>query len=721
MMTDSEKTNILIVDDLPEKLLVYRTVLEELGQNLVTARSGAEALRQVLQFDFAVILLDVNMPGMDGLETAALIRSRKKSTRTPIIFITAYVDDVRAAQGYAHGAVDYILAPVVPEVLRAKVKVFVELFQMTQQVKRQAEARVALAEERSKRAAAEDSIRRLAFLAQACDVLGQSLDYRVTARDLTRVCVPFLADLAAVALPPAALAPGSPHAPGPPATEGKVILALAREDGPALEECTGRDGLGQGLAAALERVLAGGPVEFLSGTHALDSVPWAVVLPLQARGQVCGALALSREASGRSFGTAERSMAETLASRAAVALDNARLYEEVQQADRQKNEFLSMLAHELRNPLAPIRNAVHVLRLQGDDRTRREWARDLIDRQIKHLVRLVDDLLDLSRVTRGKIQLKIEPVSVAAVAAEAVEASRPAIEARRHRLEVAVAPEPLWVNGDAARLAQILTNLLNNAAKYTDEGGRIWLTAERELQSVVLRVRDTGVGIPAEMLSAVFNLFTQADRSLDRSQGGLGIGLTLVRRLVEMQGGSVQAFSEGPGKGSEFVVRLPLLAEERPERIAPKAAESSLPSARCRVLVVDDHRDGGQSLAALLRLGGMEVRVVQDGPSALEAARAFRPEVVLLDIGLPGMDGYEVARRLRVQPLTRDAVLVAVTGYGRDEDRLLSRQAGFDYHLVKPVDLATLQAVLASRPAEALPAPASAEPARNGVRSGDIH
>jgi signal transduction histidine kinase/DNA-binding response OmpR family regulator len=727
-MTDSDdKTNILIVDDLPEKLLVYQTILEELGQNLITARSGTEALRQVLLHDFAVILLDVNMPDMDGLETAALIRSRKKSTRTPIIFITAYVDDVRAAEGYTHGAVDYILAPVVPEVLRAKVKVFVDLFQMTQQVKRQAEARVALAEEKTKRAAAEDSNRRLEFLARACEVLGQSLDYQVTAHDLARVSVPFLADLAAVALPPVV---GDAGAPEP---DEKQILTVARGEGAAVDECAGRDCLSADLAAALDRVLAGGPAEFLTGPVGVPAsagcslerppkggTPTALVLPLHARGQVRAALALSREASGRCFGPAERSMAETLASRAAVALDNARLYAEVQQADRQKNEFLSMLAHELRNPLAPIRNAVHVLRLQGDDRTRRAWAQEVIDRQVKHLVRLVDDLLDLSRITRGKVRLKMAPVEAAAVVAQAIEASRPIIEARRHRLEVTVAPEPLWINGDADRLAQVLTNLLNNAAKYTDEGGRIWLTAGREQRWVVWRVRDTGVGIPGEMLSAVFNLFTQADRSLDRSQGGLGIGLTLVRRLVEMQGGSVQAFSEGVGKGSEFVVRLPALVEEGLED-TPRAVEPVMPHACCRVLVVDDHRDSGQSLAALLRLGGMDVRVAHDGSAALETAQTFGPEVVLLDIGLPGMDGYEVARRLRAQPSTRDAVLVAVTGYGQDEDRERSRQAGFEYHLVKPVDLGTLQTVIASRPRKVLAVPTSGEPARNGVRSSDHH
>jgi signal transduction histidine kinase/DNA-binding response OmpR family regulator len=709
-MADADKTNILVVDDLPEKLLVYQTILEELGQNLIAARSGAEALKQVLRHEFAVILLDVNMPGMDGFETAALIRQRKRSAYTPIIFVTAFADDVCAARGYAQGAVDYILAPVVPEVLRAKVKVFIDLFQLNRQIRRQAEERVALAEERTRRAAAEESNRRLRFLARASEVLGQSLDYLETARDLARLPVPFLADQAAVVLAGGA---------GP---DWKVFLAAAEGDRACVDEPADRDRLPAEVAAAVERVLAGGPAEFFpeAPPAAGESVTTALVLPLRARGRPRAALALSREVAGRRFGPAEVSMAETLASRAAVALENAHLYEDVQRADRQKNEFLSMLAHELRNPLAPIRNAVHVLRLQGRDGSQFGWARDVIDRQVKHLVRLVDDLLDISRITQGKIRLKLEPLEMGTVVAEAVEASRPVIEARRHRLDVNLAEEPLRVNGDAARLAQVLTNLLNNAAKYTDEGGRIGLTVGLEQGWVVCRVTDTGVGIPPEMLSAVFNLFTQADRSLDRSQGGLGIGLTLVRRLVEMHGGTVHAHSEGPGRGSEFVVRLPALVREAAGAAAAGGGESAAaPRAGCRVLVVDDNVDAADSLGMLLRLGGCEVRLAHDGPAALEAAQAFRPQVVVLDIGLPGMDGYEVARQLRTLPSTRHSVLAAVTGYGRDEDRARSREAGFDYHLVKPVDLDMLQAVLGSLPAALPPTPAHAEPGKNGQGQAD--
>jgi signal transduction histidine kinase/DNA-binding response OmpR family regulator len=705
---DPDKTNILVVDDLPEKVLVYETILEELGQNLVVARSGPEALRQVLDRDFAVILLDVNMPGMDGLETAALIRQRKKSSHTPIIFVTAFADEVRAAEGYAHGAVDYILAPVVPEVLRAKVRVFVDLYRMARQVERQAEERVALAEERSKRAAAEEANRRLHFLSEVSRALADSLDPETSARTVARHAVPFLADLAGVTL---AGATGEPWV-----TElawagagGVEAMRLAAPEGPhdALRDAVER-ALADGRPETLDRLDIAAP---LPGRDLPERLHSAMVLPLRARGRTLGVLTLAFGPSERAFDPSHVALADDLASRAATALDNARLYRDVERADRQKNEFLSMLAHELRNPLAPIRNAVEVLRAGGADGAGLDWARGVIERQVSHLVRLVDDLLDVSRITSGKIRLKREPVELAAVLAQAVEASRPEIESRRHSLEVTPPDRPLRLHGDPARLAQVFTNLLNNAAKYTEPGGRVWLTATAENGDAVVRVRDTGIGIPREMLADVFEPFLQVDRSLDRSQGGLGIGLTLVKRLVGKHGGTVEAHSEGPGKGSEFVVRLPLEArsshpgvrgDEPPALAGTPAAgvflgtpEGDLRTPQ-RVLVVDDNRDGADSLGMILRLSGYDVRLAHDGPEALAAAASFRPQVVVLDIGLPGMDGYEVARRLRADSPARDAVLVAVTGYGRSEDRARSRESGFDHHLVKPVDLDALARVLAA-------------------------
>ena len=371
-----------------------------------------------------------------------------------------------------------------------------------------------------------------------------------------------------------------------------------------------------------------------------------------------------------------------------------RLYREARESDRRKDEFLAMLAHELRNPLAPIRNAVRVLRL-SDDRPTQERMGEVIERQVGHMARLLDDLLDVSRISRGRIALRREPVDLGAAVGRAVEAVRPSLEGRGLTLEVEPAPAPATLDADPTRLEQVLVNLLTNAVKYTDPGGSIRVGLETGPAEAVLRVRDTGVGIAPEMLPRVFDLFAQADRSLDRSQGGLGIGLTLVRLLVELHGGTVTVSSPGVGQGSEFVVHLPAATTTNPAAPAPGAGPAD-GSAR-RVLVVDDNVPAAESLAMLVRLSGHEARVVHDGTAALALAPEFRPDVVLLDIGLPGMDGYEVARRLRSVPGTPPSLLlIAVTGYGREDDRLRSRDAGIDHHLVKPVDFAVLEGLVAA-------------------------
>ncbi len=377
-----------------------------------------------------------------------------------------------------------------------------------------------------------------------------------------------------------------------------------------------------------------------------------------------------------------------------VVMDISRrrqLEEELKEASRRKDEFLAMLAHELRNPLAPVLNAVEILRRRGGaDPT---VAAEVIGRQVQHMKRLLDDLLDVARVSQGKIQLRKEMLELGAVLSQAVEISRPLLDKKKQQLAIAIPARPLPVEGDPTRLAQIFANLLNNAAKYTDVGGHVSLTASAEDGQAVVRVRDDGVGMSPEMIEHAFELFTQADRSLDRAQGGLGIGLTMVKSLVQMHGGSVQASSEGLGKGSELVVRLPLCAApEEAIAAAPASAEASRP---LRTLVVDDNVDGASSLALLMEMLGHEAAVAHDGPEALEMALASRPDLVLLDIGLPGMDGYEVAARLRQAGLA-STVLAALTGYGREEDLARSREAGFDHHLVKPVDISTLQKVLAS-------------------------
>jgi PAS domain S-box-containing protein len=365
--------------------------------------------------------------------------------------------------------------------------------------------------------------------------------------------------------------------------------------------------------------------------------------------------------------------------------------------DRRKDEFLAMLAHELRNPLAPIRNAAHTLTLLGQPDERLRWVSGVIERQVGLLTRLVDDLLDVSRITSGKITLQRERVAVAAVLAQAVETARPAAESRHENLAVEVADDVGVVDGDPARLIQVVGNLLDNAIKYSEEGGQVRLTAGAEAQEVVIVVRDEGVGIDAELLPHVFDLFIQADRSLERRQGGLGIGFTLVRRLVEMHGGRVEVASDGAGRGSEFTIRLPRLAVDAPAPAAARPAAWEAPSGPARrVLVVDDQPDSTDSLALLLRLRGHEVSTAADGPGAVDEFLRSKPEVVFLDLGLPGMSGYDVARRLRAMPEGRDVRLVAVTGYGTEADRERTRAAGFDLHLAKPVDPHAVEALLAS-------------------------
>ena len=705
-MANDEKVDILVVDDLPEKLLVYETILEGLGQNVVAARSGRDALRLLLERDFAVILLDVNMPGMDGFETAAMIRSRRQTAHTPIIFVTAFNDEMHTAQGYSIGAVDYILSPVVPQILRTKVGVFVELYKKSLQVSRQAEERVALARAEAARAAAEAANRRLAFLAEASNVLGKSLDQQAIAQGLVLQAVPFLGDLCLLCL---AIDPGY----GNPVSElawidpsrastrhltldaGQVIEPLSAILGRVVE--TGKPESCPQIAE-ISALTAATPISDALGE--LGSCA-ALAVPLQVRGQTFGALAIARRHPAPPFEADEVSLIEDLAARAAVAVENATLYRHVEENDRRKNEFLAMLAHELRNPLAPIRSAAELLRMLEIDNENLNWASEVIARQVDHMVRLVDDLLDISRITGGKIQLRVETIDSRSVVDRAVETSRPLLEDRKHTLHLSVPNQPLPIKGDPVRLAQVLANLLNNAAKYTEPGGRIDLELIRSGSEAVFSVRDNGVGISAEKLSAVFDLFTQVDHSLDRAQGGLGIGLTLVRRLVELHGGTVKASSEGANRGSQFVIRLPALdqAAALDSKANPRVPDGT-PSHARRILIVDDYPRVAESLMKMLALAGHQVRIALDGPSAVEEALSFQPEFVVLDIGLPGMDGYDVARHIRNDPAARQATLIAVTGYGQKEDKLRALQAGFDHHLTKPVDCAVLLQLFAAKAAK---------------------
>ncbi len=366
--------------------------------------------------------------------------------------------------------------------------------------------------------------------------------------------------------------------------------------------------------------------------------------------------------------------------------------------DRRKDEFLATLAHELRNPLAPLRNALEILKLNGLDAHLVQDTRDLMERQVQQLVRLVDDLLDVSRVMRGKIELRKEVVNLATVVSRAVETAKPLIDAHGHELELSLPAEPVVLDADPIRLAQVIGNLLTNSAKYTEPGGRIWLAVDRDREHAVVSVRDNGIGIAAETLPHIFSLFVQVDQATTRSQGGLGIGLTLVQNLVDMHGGEVRAFSAGLGTGCEVQVRLPLLiqpsAVPAPEPAQSQQAESL--GASHRLLVVDDNQDAANTLAMLLRMQGHDVQVAHNGPAALDIAASHCPDLVFLDIGMPGMDGYEVARRLRRIPALESVVLVALTGWGQQEDRRRSAAAGFDHHLVKPPEPQVVEQLLAS-------------------------
>jgi PAS domain S-box-containing protein len=375
--------------------------------------------------------------------------------------------------------------------------------------------------------------------------------------------------------------------------------------------------------------------------------------------------------------------------------DSKHAEEALREADRRKDEFLSMLAHELRNPLSAILNAGQILNRIGSNDPQAAQLRAMIHRQCQNITRMVDDLLDVSRIARGKIQLKKEVLDLSTIIGRAVESVRPYVEHRQHELVVSLGSQPMRLAADPTRLEQILANLLNNAVKYTEPGGHIRLLAEREEDEIVIRVEDNGIGIATDMLPHVFDLFTQADNSLAKSEGGLGIGLALVRNLVELHGGIVTVHSAGPGKGSQFVVRLPGLPEEvRPA--APQDESMDVASQRLRVLVVDDSVDVAECLCMVLNALGHDSAMVHSGAAALDSVRRQRPDVILIDIGMPEMNGHELARRLRSQPDSEALCLVALTGYGREEDRRAAKQAGFDSHLVKPVGVATLETLLAS-------------------------
>ena len=687
-----ERSNILIVDDRLDKRVVFRTILEELDQNIITVSSGEEALRWLLDNECAVILLDVNMPGMDGLETAELIRSRRKSAHTPIIFITAFADEMHTARGYSLGAVDYILSPVVPNILRSKVRALVQLHRLNAELRKRADERVALAKEQAARTMAEESQRRASFLAEATQVMASSLDIETIVKGASALVVPFLADFGAVVL---VNEDGSARARRDSCVAGwEHYLGRHRAAFEARLEAQQGEAIREGRYEVCDR---------LAGSGAAAEAPRGEIhaFPLMTRGKARGALLLAMGPSARHLGGQDLSLAENLAGRAASALENCLLYEEIQNADRRKNEFLATLSHELRNPLAPLRSALHMLRTQPLDPDRMSPLIQTMDRQVAQMTRLVEDLLDISRITRGAIELRRETLDVCAEIRNALESCHGPLEAGGHALTVSLPDEPLRVVADRVRLQQILENLILNAVKYTEVSGRIEVSAAGELSDVVIRVRDNGIGIAPDKLTQVWELFVQVDESPERIRKGLGIGLALVKDLVRRHGGSVEAASEGLGRGSVFTVRLPRAGRHdieaptaAPSTSAPPKAEA--PDSARRILVVDDNLDAAETLAMMLQILGHETRQAHDGNAALEAAQEFKPEVIFMDIGLPGLTGHEVVTRMRGEYGMDEAYIVALSGYGTDADRRKSFEAGFDSHLVKPLDPSALPGILES-------------------------
>ena len=688
-----ERSNILIVDDRLDKRVVFRTILEELDQNIVTCSSGEEALRWLLDNECAVILLDVNMPGMDGLETAELIRSRRKSAHTPIIFITAFADEMHTARGYSLGAVDYILSPVVPNILRSKVKALVQLHRLNAELKKRADERVALAREQAARTAAEEQQRRASFLAEATQVMASSLDVDTILKGASTLVVPFLADFGAVVL---AQDDGTVRACHTASVAGWDQYLAEHRAGFEAAMAQQRDlVIARSAPSALPRLTVPTPESSAEGP-----VGEIHAFPLVTRGKARGALVLALGPSSRHLAGADLSLADALAGRAASALDNCLLYEEIQNADQRKNEFLATLSHELRNPLAPMRSALHMLRANPDvDPAKARTLLETMDRQVAQMTRLVEDLLDISRITRGVIELRRETVDVAAEVRNALESCEGPLELGAHELVVSLPEETMQVVADRVRLQQILENLILNAVKYTEPGGRIEVSAVATPTDVAIHVRDNGIGIAPDKLAQVWDLFVQVDDSPDRTRKGLGIGLALVRDLVKRHGGSVEAHSEGLGKGSVFTVKLPRAVNGETavqERPAAKSQPAETAGTGRRVLIVDDNIDAAETLAMMLDILGQETRQAHDGQAAVEMAAQYQPDMIFMDIGLPVLSGHEAAQKIRKELGMGDVYMIALSGYGTEDDRRRSLAAGFDAHMVKPLDPSTLPGLLAS-------------------------
>jgi signal transduction histidine kinase/response regulator RpfG family c-di-GMP phosphodiesterase len=696
-----EKVSILIVDDRPDKLLAHESVLAELNQNLVRATSGKEALRCLLKQDFAVILLDVNMPGMDGFETAALIRQRLRSETTPIIFISAVNDtETHVSRGYSLGAVDYILTPVVPEILRAKIAVFVDLFKKTEQVKRQAEEREKLILEQAARAEAEARQERLAFLADASNVLASSLEYHKTFHSLAHLVVPRLADFCVVLaseedgglrqvavahsnlLDEPALRKLAEEFPA--SSAAKIGGAYVVKTGQS-EMCCDMDN------GALQEVFERPEDRDLLRSFAPTSF---IAVPLKTYDRVLGAIVMVNTGEGRMCGPEELALAEELAHRAALAIDNASLYKEAQKARAEseranlaKDSFLAMLSHELRTPLTPVLTSVLALEQTDDLSDETRASLQMIRRNVELEARLIDDLLDLTRISKGKVQLSLEEVDAHSLLRNALEICQADIDKKNLSLRTDFAAEKVCLEADPARLQQIFWNLIKNAVKFTPEGGRLEIRTGNDDGQLRVQVSDSGMGIDAETLPKIFNAFEQGDRM---QLGGLGLGLAISKALVETHSGRLTAESPGKNQGATFTAMFPVVEHHAG---VSKNAIPSLPALRksMRILLVEDHEDTNRSLTQLLRRRGYYVQAAHSVESALEAAEHERFDVLVSDIGLPDGSGIDLMQKLKSD---HPIFGIALTGFGMEEDLRRSHDVGFNHHLIKPVDLNRLDALI---------------------------
>jgi len=654
-----DRTKVLVVDDTPQNLVTFETILDDHEIEVVQASSARDALRAVLRDEFAAILLDVHMPDMDGFETAALIRQRPLSAHTPILFLTAYGGEAHTSRAYSLGAVDFIQTPVNPEILRVKIGVFADLFRKRAEVRRQAE-RLREAEELLRRQA-ENALRESEGRFR---VLCTSAPVAIFQLDASGRCV-YVSPLwlATTGQPPeAALEWGWADAISP-GTAQDVIEAW-------------RTATANGGAWTHEQAI----------TRRTDGERrWLYVKAspiLGDEGPAAGHVGVVEDVTARK-----------------------QTEEQLIQADRRKDEFLAMLGHELRNPLAAIGNAVLVARTPGLE-NRRDWSLQVIKRQVEQLSKLIDDLMDVSRVRLGKIELRCDRIDVLHVLSRAIDAIQPHADERRQRIEVSLPEKPLTVTADPTRLEQVFVNLLSNASKYSHDDSRIFVTVSANAAEIEIRVQDEGVGLEPGMPARIFDLFVQAHTSLDRAKGGLGIGLSLARRLTELHGGTIVAKSEGLGRGSEFIVTLPLaMPSSSAQTATPPLTASEDPPPETTVLVVDDNVDAAHALALLLEAQGFRVFVAHDGGVALARADEVQPHIVLMDLGLPVLDGYQVAAALRSRPNGSALTLVAVSGYGPDQDPERAAGAGFDHHLVKPIDCAALLDLLAKSSARSARAP----------------